>query len=61
VLDLLYQGCSTDDIASRLVLSTETVRSHIKHILQKRGASSRGEAIAKAQELRGAPMRPNVA
>jgi NarL family two-component system response regulator LiaR len=56
VLDLLYEGCSTDDIARRLVLSTETVRSHIKHILQKLNASSRGEAVAKAQELRGAPI-----
>jgi DNA-binding NarL/FixJ family response regulator len=57
VLDLLYEGSSTDEIARRLVLSIETVRSHIKHILGKLHASSRTEAVAKAQELRGAPMR----
>jgi two-component system, NarL family, response regulator LiaR len=57
VLDLLYEGCSTEELARRLVLSTETVRSHIKHILQKLNAGSRSEAVAKAQELRGAPIR----
>jgi DNA-binding CsgD family transcriptional regulator len=40
------------------VLSSETVRSHVKHILRKLGASSRGEAVALAQEMRGAPPVP---
>jgi DNA-binding NarL/FixJ family response regulator len=55
VIDLLYEGRSTDDIAGMLVLSTETVRSHVKHILRKLGASSRQEAVAIAQRMRGAP------
>jgi DNA-binding NarL/FixJ family response regulator len=53
VLDLLCQGLSTEDMADSLVLSSETVRSHIKSILRKLRVSSRGEAVAMAQELRG--------
>jgi DNA-binding NarL/FixJ family response regulator len=55
VIDLLYEGRSTDEIAAILVLSTETVRSHVKHILRKLGASTRAEAVAIAQRMRGAP------
>ena len=53
VLDLLCQGLSTDEIADALVLSAETVRSHIKSVLRKLRVSSRREAVAVAQELRG--------
>ena len=53
VLDLLCQGLSTEEMADTLVLSSETVRSHIKSILRKLRVSSRGEAVAIAQELRG--------
>jgi two-component system, NarL family, response regulator LiaR len=53
VLDLLCQGQSTDEIADTLVLSSETVRSHIKSVLRKLRVSSRREAVAIAQELRG--------
>ena len=53
VVDLLVEGASTDDIADRLVLSTETVRSHVKNILRKLGARSRAEAVALAQQMRG--------
>jgi DNA-binding NarL/FixJ family response regulator len=53
VLDLLCQGLSTEEMADTLVLSSETVRSHIKSILRKLRVSSRGEAVAMAQELRG--------
>lgn len=54
VLDLLAEGQSTDRIAESLQLATETVRSHIKHILRKLDARSRREAIAAAQRLRDA-------
>ena len=47
------RGLSTDDIAGTLVLSSETVRSHVKSILRKLRVSSRREAVAMAQELRG--------
>jgi NarL family two-component system response regulator LiaR len=52
VLDLLCQQRSTDDIADTLVLSVETVRSHIKSVLRKLGVRSRQEAIKAAGRLR---------
>jgi NarL family two-component system response regulator LiaR len=55
VIDLLYAGHATEEIAQTLVLSTETVRSHIKNILRKLDARTRGEAVAIAQRMRGAP------
>jgi two-component system, NarL family, response regulator LiaR len=53
VVDLLCEGASTDVIAERLVLSTETVRSHIKHVLRKLDARSRAEAVEIAHTMRG--------
>jgi DNA-binding NarL/FixJ family response regulator len=52
VLDLLCESRSTEEIAATLVLSVETVRSHVKHILRKLGASSRAEVVAQAPQLR---------
>ena len=52
VVDLLCQGRSTREIAHELVLSAETVRSHVKSILRKLGVSSRAEAVIAAQRLR---------
>jgi NarL family two-component system response regulator LiaR len=62
VVDLLIQGQSTDEIAETLVLSHETVRSHIKNLMRKLGAKTRGEAIALAQKARGGdpPQAGNV-
>jgi len=56
VLDHLCSGASTDDIATALVLSTETVRSHVKNVLRKLHVSSRAEAITMAAELREAAV-----
>jgi DNA-binding NarL/FixJ family response regulator len=52
VLDLLCADKGTEEIADSLVLSIETVRSHIKNILRKLGVNSRSEAIALAGHLR---------
>jgi NarL family two-component system response regulator LiaR len=52
VLDLLCQQRSTDQIADVLVLSVETVRSHIKSVLRKLGVRSRQEAVKAASGLR---------
>lgn len=52
VLDLLCQRQSTEEIADTLVLSAETVRSHVKSILRKLDVRSRREAVEAAQRLR---------
>jgi PAS domain S-box-containing protein len=46
VLRLLELGRSTNQIASELHLSVETVRNHIRHILRALGVNSRLEAVA---------------
>ena len=52
VLDLLSGGATTDDIARLLVLSTETVRSHLKNLYRKLGVRSRDEAAEAARRMR---------
>jgi DNA-binding NarL/FixJ family response regulator len=53
VLDLLIDGAGTAEIAQRLGLALETVRSHVKHVLRKLGVGTRAEAIDIARRLRG--------
>jgi PAS domain S-box-containing protein len=48
VLIFLAEGLSTRSIAQRLVISPNTVRNHIQHILQKLHVHSRAEAVAGA-------------
>src|SRR4051794_4713644 len=52
VLDLLCDSLSTEEIADRLFLSEETVRSHVKKILRKLGVRSRKDAVERAKQLR---------
>jgi DNA-binding NarL/FixJ family response regulator len=49
VLQLLAAGASTDQIASELHLSTETVRNHVRHVLKALGVHSRLEAVVLAR------------
>jgi NarL family two-component system response regulator LiaR len=59
VIDLLKATRSTDEIAADLVLSTETVRSHVKNILRKLEVRSREDAVAAADRMRNAsPLDP---
>jgi two-component system, NarL family, response regulator LiaR len=59
IIDLLVESRTTDEIANTLVLSTETVRSHVKNILRKLDVRSREEAVEAAQAMRGVPgQRP---
>jgi NarL family two-component system response regulator LiaR len=55
VIDLLKQTKSTHQIADELVLSPETIRSHVKNILRKLKVRSRQEAVAVADEMRNTP------
>jgi two-component system, NarL family, response regulator LiaR len=55
VIDLLKQTKSTAQIADELVLSPETIRSHVKNILRKLKVRSRQEAVAVADEMRHTP------
>ena len=60
VLDLLSTGATTDQIAKNLVLSSETVRSHLKNLYRKLEVNSRDEAVRAASRLRslsGLPAR----
>ncbi|SEL25175.1 HD domain-containing phosphohydrolase [Streptacidiphilus jiangxiensis] len=50
VLRLLARGCSSRDIASRLVISPKTVRNHIEHIYAKIGVSTRAAACLFAMQ-----------
>jgi PAS domain S-box-containing protein len=48
VLSLLARGLTGEQIAERLVLSPETVRTHIRNAREKLGASTRVEAVTMA-------------
>ncbi|WP_354700216.1 hypothetical protein DSM112329_00481 [Paraconexibacter sp. AEG42_29] len=47
IAQLLAEGLSNREIASRLVVSPETVKSHVTRILRKFGASNRIEAVTR--------------
>jgi len=46
VLDLLAEGLTQEQIASRLVISPKTAATHIQRILGKLGVRSRAQAVA---------------
>jgi DNA-binding NarL/FixJ family response regulator len=46
ILKLLADGMSNADVARRLVISQETVKSHVRHILAKLEADTRTQAVA---------------
>ncbi len=50
VLDLIAQGLSNPEIASRLYLSPKTVRNHISNIYAKLQVADRAQAIVRARE-----------
>jgi DNA-binding CsgD family transcriptional regulator len=58
VFERLVLGASNAEIADELVITIETVKTHVKRILRKIGAINRSEAIALyMDEARTAPQR----
>jgi LuxR family transcriptional regulator, maltose regulon positive regulatory protein len=51
VLQLVAAGRSNREIAEELVVTLETVKKHLSHILDKLGAANRTQAVARARQL----------
>lgn len=51
VLGCLARGRTTAQIASELFISENTVKTHVRHILEKLEASNRAESVSKAIQL----------
>jgi len=51
VLLMLAAGRSNQAIARELVVTLDTVKKHVGHVLCKLGAANRTEAVARAREL----------
>ena len=49
ILDLIAQGLTNQQIASRLSLTLHTVKNHVHNLLTKLGVSSRAEAVTVAR------------
>jgi DNA-binding NarL/FixJ family response regulator len=50
VLKCLAQGKTTAQISTELFISDNTVKTHVRHILEKLEASNRAEAVSKAAQ-----------
>lgn len=51
ILQLIAEGLSPREIAEQEVTSEHTVRTHVKHIYRKLGATTRRDAVVKAEQL----------
>ena len=51
VLQLVAQGCSNQEIADRLYISLNTVKTHLSNLFLKLDVKRRTQAIQKAKEM----------
>ena len=51
MLAILEGEATTAQIAALLFVSENTIKTHIRHILEKLDASNRAEAVSKANQL----------
>jgi LuxR family transcriptional regulator, maltose regulon positive regulatory protein len=51
VLGMLAAGSSNQAIAGQLVVTIDTVKKHVSHLLGKFSAANRTEAVTRAREL----------
>jgi LuxR family maltose regulon positive regulatory protein len=58
VLGYLAELLTTEEIAATMYVSVNTIRSHVRSILRKLGASRRNEAVRLAWEIRLLPAHP---
>jgi LuxR family maltose regulon positive regulatory protein len=59
VLQLIAEGLTNQEIATRLFLSLNTVKTHTRNIYGKLNVHRRTQAIARSQELGLLPRRPD--
>ncbi len=55
VLELLAEGCSNQEIADRLFVSPNTVKTHLSHLYGKLDVRRRTQAVQKARALEVIP------
>lgn len=51
VLECMFDGQTTTQIAARLFISDNTVKTHVRHIFEKLEVSNRAEAVGKAVQM----------
>lgn len=57
VLELLGKGLSNQEIASKLFISVNTVKTHLSHLYEKLDVSRRSMAVKKARSLKLIPLK----
>jgi LuxR family transcriptional regulator, regulator of acetate metabolism len=61
VLAMLAEGETNARIAKRLVVSEDTVKTHVKHILRKLAVHNRSQAVSRYFHLRGSSLEHTLA